>query len=154
MKLVKSRLAHPQVEPLLRQELQVCPSGRKRLMLTVLVLVSMMICAWPGTQTFAADLPENERSVPGTVLPSSGSTPGPGVSPEMQTSSPSSANAAPRSAAAQRDRRCATLQKMYAQSEACFARYRMKNHGLRPDAFQRCKQMKDPSSDCGPAVVQ
>jgi hypothetical protein len=44
---------------------------------------------------------------------------------------------------------CATRRKRYAQSEACFARFRMKNRGLRPGAFKHCKQMKDPAGDCG-----
>lgn len=101
--------------------------------LAVLVVGAMTICAWPGLQTFAADLSVGTRSVPGTVVPSTGTT---------AVSDP-----------AQPDGRCAVLRKRYAQSEACFARYRMKNRGLRPGAFQHCKQLKDPSAECGPAIV-
>lgn len=90
------------------------------------MLFAMTLCAWPGSQTFAAVPPENYRSVPGSVSLSD-----------------------PR----QRSARCANLRKAYAQSEACFARYRRKNGGLRPGAFQRCKQLKDPSSECGRAGV-
>ena len=93
--------------------------------LPVLVLIAMTICAWPGSQSFAADRPEADQSMASSS--SAGSLIGPG----------------------QRDARCANLRKRYAQSEACFARYRMKNRGLRPGAFQHCKQLKDPSVECG-----
>jgi hypothetical protein len=153
MKLVNPPSTQPQIEPLLRQELHTFQSRRKRLMVPILVAAAMMICAWPAARTFAADLPDNERSVQGTMVPSSGSTADPGISPTKRTSIPSSASADPLSRAAQPDERCAILRKKYAKSEACFARYRMKNHGLRAGAFQRCKQMNDPSSDCGPPVI-
>lgn len=142
-----------QIRPHPQDESHAAANCRKRLAIPVLILVLMTIWAWPGSQIFAADLTESDRSVSGTAVPSSGMTPGPSVSPQKQVSPPSSANAAPLSGAVQSDRRCAILQKRYALSEACFAQYRMKNRGLRPGAFQRCKALKDPSSECGPAVL-
>jgi hypothetical protein len=112
------------------------PAAAKRVrrpVLAALVVFAMTTFTLPASQTFAADPPWGARSVPGTVVPSTGTTALGG--------------------AGQRDGRCAVLQKRYAESEACFARYRMKNHGLRPGAFQHCKQLKDPSAGCGPAVA-
>jgi hypothetical protein len=124
----------------------------KSSMFAVLILVALTLCAWPEARIFAADFPDNERSVSGTVVPSRGTTPGPSLSQTKPAPQPWSDNANSRSLAAQPDQRCTMLRKRYAQSQACFARFRMKNHGLRPGAFKQCKQMKDPSSDCGPPV--
>jgi hypothetical protein len=126
----------------------------RRPALAMMVLVAMTIGAWPGLQAFAADPPEAARSVPGSVAPSTGMAPGPGpgASPKKRTS-PSSSSASSLSGSGQGDARCATLRKRYAESEACFARYRMKNRGLRPGAFQHCKQLIDPSMECGSVVV-
>ena len=153
MTLFNSPSMQPQIDPLLRDESDAAANRGRRAVLPVVVLVAMAICAWPGSRTFAADRPENGRSVPGSVVPSSGTTAGPSISPQKQTSPPSPTNAGSLSGPGQRNGRCAILRKRYAQSEACFAHYRMKNRGLRPGAFQRCKQLKDPSVECGSAVV-
>jgi hypothetical protein len=117
------------------------------------VLVAILLSAWPAARTFAADRPDNDRSVSSTAVPSSGTTPGPSFSMQNRALQPSNVNASARGLPAQSDKRCVLLRKRYARSEACFARYRMKNGGLRPGAFKHCKQMKDPSSDCEPPTV-
>lgn len=116
----------------------------RRPALVLHVLLAVMIGAWPGAQTFAADEPKQEFG--------SRTATGLGVSPETQPAPPSSSGAGSPSRTGQRGARCTMLRKRYARSEACFNRYRMKNHGLRSGAFQRCEQLKDPSSECGPVV--
>jgi hypothetical protein len=133
--------------------LALCANRARRPAFPVSLLVAMTICASLGSQTFAADRSYNDRSVAGPVVPGSGTTAGSGISPRKRTSPLSPFNASSLRGAGQPDERCAALRKRYAQSEACFAHYRMKNHGLRPGAFQRCKQLKDPSWECGSAVV-
>jgi hypothetical protein len=149
MTLFNSRAVQPQIDRRLRDQSHAAANRGRRSALPILVLVAMTICAWPGSRTFAADRPENDRSVIGSMARSSGTTDGPSVSPQKRTSSPSSSNADSLSDPRQSSGRCATLRERYAQSEACFARYRMKNRGLRPGAFQRCTQLKDPSTECG-----
>jgi hypothetical protein len=46
---------------------------------------------------------------------------------------------------------CAAQHRMYRESLACFAPYVMGNGAVRPEAFERCTSMPDPSFDCGPA---
>ena len=152
MTLFNSRAMQPQIDRRLRDESQAAANRAQHLALAVTVLVAMTICTWPGSQTFAADPPEAARSAPGSVAPSTGTTADPGASPKKRTS-PSASSAGSLSGSGQGDTRCATLRKRYAQSEACFARFRMKNRGLKSGAFQRCKQLQDPSIECGPAVV-
>lgn len=137
----------------LRGESKAAVNRAGRPTLVIVVMVAMMICAWPGSKTFAAGQPEGVRSVPGSVVPSTGTTADYGASPKMQPSLPSSSNAGLLGAPGQGNARCANLRKRYAQSEACFARYRMKNHGLRSGAFQHCKQLEDPSVECGLAAA-
>jgi hypothetical protein len=148
MTQINSRAMLPQIERLLEA------NRAWRAAFPVLVLVAMSIYACPGSNTFAADRTDNDRSVPSSVAPGTGTTAGPGISQQMRRSLPSSSNAGSLSGLSQDDERCATLRKKYAQSEACFARYRMKNGGLRPGAFQRCEQLEDPSSECGSGVVR
>jgi hypothetical protein len=129
-------------------------SRRSALPVLALVLVAMTVCAWPGAQTFAADQPEIDRSVPGSMMRGSGTTAGAAVSEQGGASSVSSLSKGRfLSGPGQRAGRCGILRKRYAQSQACFAHYRMKNGGLRPGAFQRFKQLKDPSSECPSVVV-
>ncbi len=118
----------------------------------VMVVLVLAVCPWLSAQTFAAEKPESDRSVPGSVVPSTGTTAGPGASRQDQRSEPSSASAGSQSAPRQADT-CATLRKKYARSQACFSRFRLKNGGLKPGAFQRCKEVTDPSLQCGPAIV-
>ena len=141
------------IDWLLRDESVASTNRAGRPALPVLVLIAMMIYAWTGSPSFAVAQPEGARSVPGSVMPSTGTTAGTSVSPQTRTSLASSSNAGSLNGPVERDARCANLRKRYARSEACFARYRMKNHGLRPGAFQQCKQLKDPSVECGSAVV-
>lgn len=103
----------------------------------------------------AAANPSDERSVPGAVRPSTGTTSGSKALPqEAATQRPSSAaTAGSLSGPPAGSSRCAILRKTYAQSQTCFAHYRLKNGGLRPGAFKHCKQMKNPSLQCGSAVV-
>ncbi len=121
---------------------------RDPLRLPALVIVAMMMCAWPGSQTLAAGRPGGARSLAGTVWHSTRATTLSSGSYQEQ-SSPSALTAGSLTGN-QHNGRCATLRRNYARSEACFARYRMRNRGLRPGAFQHCKQLKDPSTECGP----
>ena len=104
----------------------------------------------------AADRPSNERATPGTVVPSTGTTavqdppdrsraplPGP-----RDTVAPGSAIVSQGDSAA-----CAALRKQYAQSQACFGRYRLANGGLKPQAFKQCREIQNPAVKCGSAVA-
>ena len=148
MTQIKSRPMQPPSDRLVEDESLAAANRGRRPALPVLVLVAMTLCAWPGSQILAADRTDNDRSVTG-----SGTTAGARVAPQNRTSLPSSSNASSLSGLSQSDGRCATLRKRYAQSEACFARYRIKDGGLRPGAFQQCKQLEDPSRECGSGVV-
>ena len=44
---------------------------------------------------------------------------------------------------------CATLQRLFAESQECFAPYRMDNGAVRPEAFEKCTELPDPSPKCG-----
>ena len=48
---------------------------------------------------------------------------------------------------------CAALRRRYAESQACFSRYRLKNGGLKPEAYERCREIANPALKCGSAVV-
>jgi hypothetical protein len=101
----------------------------------------------------AADPVQDGRSTPGTVVPSSGTTAGARI-PDAAPAQRSGRNAGSLSgpASAQGDR-CAVLRKRYAQSQACFERFRLKNGGLRPGASRQCKQIQNPAVKCGSEVV-
>ena len=141
------------INPRLGDSLPAASNRAKRPALAALVVVAMTMFGWPSSQLFAADATDVARSVPGATVPGTGRTETPTVSPQRQASLPSTSSGASLSGPGPADGRCAALRKQYAKSQACFARYRMKNRGLRPGAFQRCKQLKDPSWACGPATV-
>lgn len=44
---------------------------------------------------------------------------------------------------------CATRQRLYRESQECFAPYRLAGGGIKPEAFGRCVEVKDPSAQCG-----
>ena len=44
---------------------------------------------------------------------------------------------------------CATLQRLFAESQECFAPYRVDNGAVRPEAFQNCTELPDPTPKCG-----
>jgi hypothetical protein len=90
-----------------------------------------------GAPASAADGPSDDRSTPGTVVPSTGTTAAPSSGPVSQGDSPA----------------CAALRKQYAQSQACFGRYRLANGGLKPQAFKQCREIQNPAVKCGSAVV-
>ena len=48
---------------------------------------------------------------------------------------------------------CAALRKRYAESQACFAPYRLANGGIKPEGFKRCREVPDPALTCGPETV-
>lgn len=101
----------------------------------------------------AADTENDGRSTPGTVVPSSGTTGGaraltPAPAPHPSTRAGSLSGPETGSTG-----RCAALRKRYAQSQACFERFRLHNGGLRPGAFKQCKQIKNPSLQCGSEIV-
>lgn len=126
-----------------------CANRVHRPTFPVLLLVAIMVCTWQESQSFAAAAYYSDRLVADSAAPSSGVAADSSTALRERTSPPPSFDAG----SLRGPGRCATLRKRYAQSEACFARYRMKRRGLRPGAFQHCKQLKDPSWECGSVVV-
>ena len=45
---------------------------------------------------------------------------------------------------------CAARRKAYLQSQACFEHYRLANGAVRQGAYQKCRNVVDPSPQCGP----
>lgn len=99
----------------------------------------------------AADAVGDERSVPGTVVPSTGTTAG------AKAVDAAPVGNASRGASSSSDRtslECRAMRRRYAQSQACFGRYRLANGGLKPEAFKHCKQLENPAVKCGSAIVE
>jgi hypothetical protein len=90
------------------------------------------------------------ETVPGTVVPSTGTTQG---SKAAQPRSPAPPSTAGSLSGPDKDNRCPALRKRYAQSQSCFSRFRLKNGGLKPGAYRKCKEIPNPSLQCGSAVV-
>jgi hypothetical protein len=44
---------------------------------------------------------------------------------------------------------CPTLQRQFKESQDCFASFRRQDGTLKPEAFQKCTDLADPSSRCG-----
>ena len=44
---------------------------------------------------------------------------------------------------------CPTLQRQFKESQDCFAAFRREDGTLKPEAFQKCSDLADPSSRCG-----
>lgn len=44
---------------------------------------------------------------------------------------------------------CATLQRLFKESQNCFAPFRREDGTVKPEAFQKCKDLPDPSAKCG-----
>lgn len=44
---------------------------------------------------------------------------------------------------------CQTLQRQFKESQDCFARFRGQDGTLKPEAFQNCTDLPDPSTKCG-----
>ena len=44
---------------------------------------------------------------------------------------------------------CPTLQRRYKESQDCFAPYRRDDGTVKPEAFQKCTDLPDPSPKCG-----
>lgn len=44
---------------------------------------------------------------------------------------------------------CQRLVRLYRESEACFAPYKIANGKTRPEAFEHCQQVTEPSIKCG-----
>jgi hypothetical protein len=154
MTILNARTLRRRIGVRLQDNLTAYVSRTTRFVLPALVLIAMTICAWPGSQAFAADDLEVNQSVLGPLVPGTELVLDSIVSPQARTSvAPSSSDATSLSRLEQAAEQCAVLRKKYAQSEACFAHYRMQNRGLRAGAFQRCKQLKDPSVECGSAAV-
>jgi hypothetical protein len=103
--------------------------------------------------SLAADPPKDARATPGTVVPSTGTT-----APAHDPSRAASGNSArPAKTAGSLSGRppadCAAMRKRFAESQACFAPYRLANGAIRPEAYKHCHQMPDPSATCGPETV-
>ena len=45
---------------------------------------------------------------------------------------------------------CATLHRLYMESQACFSRYRNANGSIKAEAFDNCTPVIDPNPVCGP----
>ena len=45
---------------------------------------------------------------------------------------------------------CATLRRLYRESQECFAPYRTVNGATKAEAFEKCTPVADPVSKCGP----
>ncbi len=128
-------------------------SSEARAAFTGLVCAVLVISAL-GSSSSAAT-PSDDRSVPGSVVPSTGTTSG-SMAPSRDAAAPrasSEPTAGSLSPPPADSNRCANLRKAYARSQACFAHYRLKNGGLQPGAFKHCREMKNPSLQCGSAVV-
>ncbi len=128
-------------------EAQAAVQQASRRALSVLALVVTTLCTWPGSQALAVAPPDTGRSVPATVVPGTGIAT-PAVVPSARPTPPAPTGVGSLSGPGPGEGACAALRKRYAQSQACFARYRLKNHRLSPMAARRCKQMTDPSGTC------
>lgn len=104
-----------------------------------LLMPGNAIAANDNQPTPATDAANDGRSTPGSVVPSTGTTGG----SKALTTLPSSKGTS----------RCDALRKRYAESQACFEHFRLKNGGLRPGAAKQCKEIKNPSLQCGSEVV-
>lgn len=117
-------------------------------------LLAVAIGATLGNPVPAADAASGERSVPGTVVPSTGTTvpakPEPQGRPKGAARAPA-VKAGSLSGTPNGD--CAALHRQYARSQACFAPYRLTNGGLKPEAFRHCKQVENPAIKCSSAVA-
>jgi hypothetical protein len=103
--------------------------------------------------SLAADPPAGARATPGTVAPSTGTTaPVPDPARAASGNSPRPAKTAG-SLSGRSPADCAAMRKRFAESQACFAPYRLANGAIRPEAYKRCHQMPDPSATCGPESV-
>lgn len=67
----------------------------------------------------------------------------------MQRESAARSPAAPPDAPPKPADDCATLQRQFRQSQDCFASFRMQDGTLKPEAFQKCTDLPDPSTKCG-----
>lgn len=47
------------------------------------------------------------------------------------------------------DTECQRMTRLYRESEACFAPYKLWNGGTRPEAFEHCTEVVEPSIQCG-----
>jgi hypothetical protein len=103
----------------------------------------------------AADPPGDARATPGSVVPSTGTT----AIPAEKVERPASATSAARPAKSAGSLNgpttadCAALRKRYAESQACFAPYRLANGGIKPEAAKHCREVADPALKCGPATA-
>ena len=115
----------------------------------------------------AAEAPRAERAVPGTVVPSSGTTgpvdgaasapspaPVPGARAGSRAAPPVGAGSLSGSTTGEQAADCAALRREYARSQACFAPYRLANGGMKPEAYRRCKPVENPAVTCGTAPAR
>lgn len=119
---------------------------RKAAVVSAVSLLSLL-----PARGWAQGVPSDGRSVAGTVIPSTGVTEGSKTVPAKKSAAPApvagSLSGSPEAG------RCAALRKRYAESQACFQRFRLKNGGLRPGASKQCKSIKNPSTTCGSEVA-
>lgn len=67
-----------------------------------------------------------------------------------QASPARAAQSAPPEPQAQAESDCERAHRLYKESQECFMPYRNANGSIRSEAFQRCAQVPDPSTRCGP----
>ncbi|HEY2190350.1 MAG TPA: hypothetical protein VGH48_17465 [Caldimonas sp.] len=104
-------------------------------------------------QSLAADPPKDPRATSGTVMPSSGTTvPVPDAARAASGNSPKPAKTVS-SLSRRPPADCAAMRKRFADSQACFAPYRLANGAIRAEAYKRCRETPDPSATCGPESV-
>lgn len=86
-----------------------------------------------------------DRSRAGTPVPAAGDSTGApraiGIGPDSASERPSQATD------------CASRRARYLDSLACFAPYRTALGGIKPEAFEHCVEVADPSAECGPVIT-
>ena len=73
-----------------------------------------------------------------------------GAQPASQAAAPATRPATAGSLSGSPKNDCAALRARYMKSQACFEHYRLANGGLKREAFKHCRNVVDPSPNCGP----
>ena len=106
-------------------------------------LLARLLCA--ASSLMAASFPAQSADPVVPPKPLSVSPGTPASAPRLSPSPP----ARPVRKAASSEPSCPEAQRRYAESQACFAPYRLANGGIDAEAFRHCQAVKDPSPRCG-----
>lgn len=87
----------------------------------------------------AHSLPLSVAPADATPAPKSANVPAPPKEAKPVVAAPS-----PTPTPAKNETPCQAAQRKYEESAACFAPYRNVNGGIKPEAFEHCKEMKQP----------